>query len=187
MVPPKLHFQPALASIHNVLHLLQAGFDILGTCMYLQQLIIDLALPLRARGVVDALNAVLKHLNEALDIDGILCKAACPGILQTLIGRDGRTAFALNALTLLAAEELQDILHGIQILVAGSSRVAQTVGDGGAAVSAFRVGALGQNSHIPLAHHFGVVLQLGKDVPVAFQEHCALLGEEGSAGAVSAK
>lgn len=34
----------------------------------------------------------------------------------------------------------------------------------------------------PTCHHFGVVLQLGKDVPVAFQEHCALLREEGGAG-----
>src|SRR5699024_4482595 len=53
----------------------------------------------------------------------------------------------------------------------------------GPAVAVQGVGALGQDGHVPLAHHLGVVLQFGQDVPVALQEHGAVTGKEGGAGA----
>src|SRR5699024_7702615 len=108
---------------------------------------------------------------------------AHPGVLQADVGRDGRAAFALDALAFFAAEELQHVHDHVQMLVGGGRGIGQAVGNAGPAVAVQGVGALGQDGYVPLAHHLGVVLQLGQDVPVAFQEHGAVAGKEGGAGA----
>ena len=64
------------------------------------------------------------------------------------------------------------------MLVFRRSGVAQAVGNGGAPVSAHRIGTFWQHCHIPFSLHIRVILHLRQNVPVSFQEHGSLLGEE---------